>query len=122
MGAKRLQMRKLREILRLKYARRMGHRSIARACGVGVGTVSEYVRRARQAGLRWPLHCEGAMDASPVDLCLPNMKGVQSLVADLLKQEVQRQGTEKIVEKLQEQLPPDMQDKAKSLLKGLFGT
>ena len=45
MGAKRLPMRKLREILRLKYERRMGHRAIARACGVGVGTVSEYVRR-----------------------------------------------------------------------------
>ena len=55
MGAKRLPMRKLREILRLKYERRMGHRAIARACGVGVGTVSEYVRRARQAGLIWPL-------------------------------------------------------------------
>ncbi len=55
MGAKRLRMRKLREILRLKYERRMGHRAIARACGVGLGTVSEYVRRARQAGLSWPL-------------------------------------------------------------------
>ena len=55
MGAKRLPMRKLREILRQKYERRMGHRAIARACGVGVGTVSEYVRRARQAGLSWPL-------------------------------------------------------------------
>jgi AsmA protein len=74
------------------------------------------------AGLRWPLRCEGTMDASAVDLCLPNMKGVQILVADLLKQEVQRQGTDKIVEKLQKQLPPDIQDKAKSLLKGLFGT
>ncbi len=48
-------MRKLREILRLKYERRMGHRAIARACGVGVGTVSEYVRRAKHAGLSWPL-------------------------------------------------------------------
>lgn len=55
MGAKRLQMRKLREILRLKYERRMGHRAIARACGVGLGTVSEYVRRARREGLSWPL-------------------------------------------------------------------
>ena len=45
----------LREILRLKYERRMGHRGIARACGVGVGTVSEYVSRARRAGLNWPL-------------------------------------------------------------------
>jgi DNA-binding transcriptional regulator LsrR (DeoR family) len=48
-------MRKLREILRLKYVRRMGHRAIARSCGVGVGTVSEYVSRARRAGLSWPL-------------------------------------------------------------------
>jgi transposase len=48
-------MRKLREILRLKYERQMRHRAIARACGVGVGTVSEYVSRARRAGLSWPL-------------------------------------------------------------------
>ena len=58
MGAKRLPMRKLREILRLKYERRLSHRAIARACGVGVGTVSEYVRRARRAGLGWPLPAE----------------------------------------------------------------
>ena len=30
-------------------------RAIARACRVGVGTVSEYVRRAARAGLEWPL-------------------------------------------------------------------
>ena len=57
MGAKRLLMRKLREILRLKYERRMSHRAIAQACTVGVGTVSEYVRGvmaevARRGGLR----------------------------------------------------------------------
>jgi len=85
-------------------------------------STSQFSVKPPMAGLRWPLHCEGAMDASAVDLCLPNMQGVQNLVADLLKQEVERQGTEKIVEKLQEQLPPDIQDKAKSLLKGLFGT
>jgi transposase len=33
----------------------MRHRAIARACGVGVGTVSEYLGRARRAGLSWPL-------------------------------------------------------------------
>ena len=58
MGANRLPMRKLREILRLKYERRMRHRAIARACGVGVGIVSEYVGRARRAGLSWPLPAE----------------------------------------------------------------
>ncbi len=51
----RLLMRQVREILRLKYEQRLSHRAIARACGVGFGTVSEYCRRALQAGLTWPL-------------------------------------------------------------------
>ncbi|MEK7756518.1 MAG: IS21 family transposase [Planctomycetota bacterium] len=55
MAAMRLPMRRLREILRLKYECGLSHRAIASACGVGAGTVSEYVRRARQAGLVWPL-------------------------------------------------------------------
>ena len=55
MGAKRLSMRQLREILRFKYEQELSHRAIARACRVGVGTVSEYVRRAAEAGLEWPL-------------------------------------------------------------------
>jgi transposase len=48
-------MRKLREILRLKFEVGLPHRAIAQACGVGVGTVSEYVQRAAAAGLRWPI-------------------------------------------------------------------
>ena len=48
-------MRPYREIMRLKYEAGLGHRAIARACGVGVGTVSQYVRRAARAGLVWPL-------------------------------------------------------------------
>jgi transposase len=48
-------MRQVREILRLKYEQRLAHRAIARACGVGLGTVSEYCRRAQQAGVTWPL-------------------------------------------------------------------
>jgi transposase len=55
MVAKRLLMRKLREILRLKYEAELPHRAIARACSVGVGTVSLYVQRAHAAGLGWPL-------------------------------------------------------------------
>jgi hypothetical protein len=38
MGAKRLLMRQIREILRLKYEHVLATRAIARACGVGVGT------------------------------------------------------------------------------------
>jgi len=46
MSAKRLRMRQLRAILSLKHEHGQSNRAIARACGVGAGTVSEYVRRA----------------------------------------------------------------------------
>ena len=51
MANARLLMRRLREILRLKFELEWSHRAIARACAVGVGTVSEYVHRAARAGL-----------------------------------------------------------------------
>ncbi len=65
MGAKRLSMRQLREILRLKHDQQLTHRAIARACGVGVGTVSDYVRRAARAGLEWPL--PGELDEAALE-------------------------------------------------------
>lgn len=55
MAGERLLMRKLREILRLKWECRLTQREIARAAGVGTGTVSEYLKRAHAAGLSWPL-------------------------------------------------------------------
>jgi transposase len=48
-------MRQIREIIRLKHEQCLSHRAIARICGVGAGTVSEYLRRAGEAGLGWPL-------------------------------------------------------------------
>jgi len=54
----RLPMRQFRQILRLKHEAGLSNRAIARACGVGVGTVSNYVRRAQEAGLSWPLPAE----------------------------------------------------------------
>lgn len=55
MAAKRLPMRHLRQLLQLKYELGRTHREIALAIGKGVGTVSEYAKRAAAAGLRWPL-------------------------------------------------------------------
>ena len=55
MPTQRLPMRKLREILRLKHEAGRPHRDIAKAYGVGAGTISEYVQRAADAGLSWPL-------------------------------------------------------------------
>jgi transposase len=55
MAATRLPMRRLRELLRLRYEAGLSHRSIAQACAVGLGTVTSYVQRAAAAGLAWPL-------------------------------------------------------------------
>lgn len=48
-------MRKITEVLRLKYERSLTNRVIARSCSIGRTTVAEYLRRAEEAGLGWPL-------------------------------------------------------------------
>lgn len=48
-------MRKIREVLRLKHEARLSDRDIAVAVGAARSTVQEYLRRARAAGLSWPL-------------------------------------------------------------------
>ena len=68
MPAKRLSMRKIKEILRLKYEVGLGVRQIARSCSVGRSTVSEYISRASAAGLSWPL--EEGMDEARLERLL----------------------------------------------------
>ena len=48
-------MRKIREVLRLKFSVGLGLREIARSCSIGLGTVHEYLQRAEAAGVTWPL-------------------------------------------------------------------
>jgi transposase len=55
MSTKRVKMRKIREILRLKQEKGLSHRSIARSLHLGIGTVSEYLAKAKEKGLSWPL-------------------------------------------------------------------
>jgi transposase len=55
MPAKRLSMRKIKEVLRLKWAQGLSNRQIAKTCGIARPTVGEYLRRATEAGLAWPL-------------------------------------------------------------------
>ena len=55
MAATRLLMRRLRDLLRLKYEAGLSHRAIAQACAIGLGTVTAYLQRATAAGLSWPL-------------------------------------------------------------------
>ena len=48
-------MRKVHLVLRLFFAANMGIREIARAVDASPSTIGDYVRRARVAGLGWPL-------------------------------------------------------------------
>lgn len=48
-------MRKIEEILRLKYEVGLSHRVIAQSCHISPSTVSEYLTRAQAAGIGWPL-------------------------------------------------------------------
>lgn len=54
MGQEKLPVRKIREVLRLK-AEGFSDRQIAAAIGSARSTVQECVRRAREAGVTWPL-------------------------------------------------------------------
>jgi len=47
-------MRKIKEVLRLKYDCGLSAREIARSCQVSRSTVADYLMRARAAGISWP--------------------------------------------------------------------
>jgi transposase len=52
---KRLSMRKISEVLRLRWDLHASQREIANSCKIGQATVNEYLRRAKAANLTWPL-------------------------------------------------------------------
>ena len=55
MAQVRLSMREIREVLRLKYERGLSGSAIEASCGIARSTANDYILRARQAGLAWPL-------------------------------------------------------------------
>ena len=50
-----LSMRKIEEILRLKWEKGLSNRAIAKSCRISPGSVSNYILQAKTAGLSWPL-------------------------------------------------------------------
>jgi transposase len=70
MPQERLTMRKIREILRLKWELKLSERVIARSCCISRSTVAEYVRRAEATGLKWPLP-EDQSDSQLFELLYP---------------------------------------------------
>ena len=55
MARRRLSMRNIKEVLRLKFAKKRSIREIGNSCVIGNSTVSDYIKRAENAGLAWPL-------------------------------------------------------------------
>ena len=55
MPAERLPMRKVREVLRQRYACGASERVIAQSLGIGRTAVGEYIRRAAVIGITWPV-------------------------------------------------------------------
>ena len=48
-------MRKIRELLRLRWEHHLPQRVISQSLGLSQGSISDYLSRARRAGLIWPL-------------------------------------------------------------------
>ena len=66
MPRERLSMRKIKEVLRLRFEQDLSHRSIATSCGISITTARGYIVRAKAAGLSWPLAedvDDGALEA-----------------------------------------------------------
>ena len=73
MPQERLTVRKIKEILRLKWECQLSERVVSRSCRISRSTVGEYVRRAEAAGLKWPLP-ENISDDQLYELLFPKNK------------------------------------------------
>jgi transposase len=77
MPGERLSMRKVRELLRLRWEQQLPQRVIANSLRLSQASVSDYLSRARRAGLTWPLP-DGLDDAQLEALLFPPTPDVPS--------------------------------------------
>lgn len=70
MSNRRIEMRNVKEILRLKFEMGLSNRQIGRSCGLPHSTVGDVLRRVSAAGLRWPL-AEDVEDAELEAMLFP---------------------------------------------------
>ena len=97
----RLNMRRIRDVLRLKFGQGLSERQIAASLGLGKGSVGGYVRRAQHSGLVWPLP-EG-LDDDCLELLLflasPSVPDPDRPVPDWAKmdQELRRPGVTRML-------------------------
>jgi transposase len=77
MPAKRLSMRKTKEVLRLWFEEGLPCRTIARSCSIHHRTVAQHVKRFKDSGLPWPLP-EDLDDASLTLRLFPRKGPIQT--------------------------------------------
>jgi hypothetical protein len=94
MPGKRIPMRKITEVLRLKFEAKLSHEKIGRAVGLSKGAVCKYVSLAQAQGLSWPLPEE--MDEAALEACLYPPRSVATGFAEpdypRIHQELKRKG------------------------------
>jgi len=65
-------MRKIKEVLRLKWAQGLSNRQIAKSCSISHSTVADYLTKAEKAGLSWPLQ-DDLSDTAIESMLFPEM-------------------------------------------------
>jgi transposase len=87
-------MRKIRDVLRLKFEVQLSHQKIAAATGISKGAVTNAVQRALQSGLSWPLPAD--LDDSRLEALLYRQAAPRREYAlpdyALMHQELKRKG------------------------------
>jgi transposase len=89
-------MRKIKEVLRLRWGHGLSKRKTAKSCGISRPAVDEYLRRAEAAGLSWPLPAD-LDDGALEQLLFPGAPSLPAPVRSLpdwptIHQELRRKG------------------------------
>jgi transposase len=96
MAKEKLSMRKIKEVPRLHFEQKQSIRQISKSCNIARSTIQDYLHRAEQAEMTWPLPPE--MDAAalenrlfpPLALMPPEKRQMPSL--EYLHQERKKKG------------------------------
>ena len=96
MAARRLSMRKIKEVLRLHHEKKLSDREIAKSVQIGRATLKDYLLRAEKADIGWPLPPE-LEEASLEHLLFPCNRSIsperrQMPSLDYLHQELKKKG------------------------------
>lgn len=94
-------MRHIKDVLRLNFEAKLSQRQIARSLKIGLGTVSLYLNRVKDAGISWPLP-QGMDDSALEKALFPNVQSsvsVKLVEPDyaMIHQELKRKGVTKLL-------------------------